>query len=122
MKDIYRTIQYKGKEYRIVFNLNVMERIQEKYGSIDEWGKLTDKSEPDISAVIFGYQEMLNEGIEIENEENGTNLELLSHKQVGRMITDIGLEAATQEMTETVIESSKNDAVKNGSSTKTKKK
>ena len=35
-------INYKGEEYELVFNLNVMEEIQEKYGSVQEWGELVE--------------------------------------------------------------------------------
>ncbi len=113
MKDFNGKIQYKDKEYNLVFNLNVMERIQEEYGSIEEWGNLTGANgEPNAKAVIFGFTEMLNEGIDIQNEENGTNDKFLTLKQVGRMITEIGLQNATLKLNETVIESTKSD-VKN---------
>ena len=110
MKDINGKIQYKDKEYKLVFNLNVMERIQEEYGSIEEWGNLTGANgEPNAKAVIFGFTEMLNEGIDIQNEENGTNDKFLTLKQVGRMITEIGLQNATMKLNETVIESTKSE-------------
>lgn len=110
MKDFNGKIQYKDKEYKLVFNLNVMERIQEEYGSIEEWGNLTGANgEPNAKAVIFGFTEMLNEGIDIENDENGTNDKYLTYKQVGRMITEIGLQNATLKLNETVIESTKSD-------------
>lgn len=108
MKDVNGKIQYKGKEYSLVFNLNVMERIQEEYGSLDAWGSLTDGStggEPNAKAVIFGFTQMLNEGIDIANEENGTNDPMLTTRQVGRLITDVGLLEATGAMNKTVIDS-----------------
>lgn len=118
MKDIERDIQFKDKTFKLVFNLNVMESIQEEYGSITKWGELTDgkldkngkiKSEPNAKAVIFGFREMLNEGIDISNEENGTDDKPLTLKQVGRMITDYGLNKATAVMNKTFIESSKSE-------------
>ena len=139
MKDFNGQIQYKDKTYKLVFNLNVMESIQNEYGSLDQWGSLTDGTvyaqreyekengsmdgwdelkpkdrakyvgEPDAKAVIFGFTEMINEGIDIENEENGTDLKPLSLKQVGRIITEVGLSKATQVMNETVVESAKGD-------------
>ena len=110
MKDFNGKIQYKDKEYSLVFNLNVMEKIQEEYGSIEEWGNLTGANgEPNAKAVIFGFTEMLNEGIDIQNEENGTNDKFLTLKQVGRMITEIGLQNATMKLNETVIESTKSE-------------
>lgn len=107
MKDINGKIQYKDREYKLVFNLNVMEKIQEEYGSIEKWGELTSGGEPSAKAVIFGFTEMLNEGIDIDNEENGTDIKPLTLKQVGRIITEIGLENASNKLSETVIESTK---------------
>ena len=57
MKDIYGEISYKDKTYKLAFNLNVMESIQEKYGSVNKWAELTDKDEPDFKAIIFGFTE-----------------------------------------------------------------
>ena len=111
MKEISKRIEYKGKNYKLVFNLNVMEVIQEKYGTLENWGKLTDGTEndgePNAKAVIFGITAMLNEGIDIDNEENGTKEKLLTCKQVGRMITDIGLQSSAQLMNGVVIDSTK---------------
>lgn len=112
MKEAYGKIQYKNKEYKLVFNLNVMENIQEEYGTLDKWGELTDGSEsgePDAKAVIFGFKEMINEGIDIENEENGTDVKPLTHKQAGRIISEVGMVEATQAMNETVVESTKDE-------------
>lgn len=116
MKDISKTLEYKGKEYKIIFNLNVMEAIQEEYGTLDKWAELTDGGtggEPNAKAVIFGFTQMLNEGIDIANEENGTKEEPLTLKQVGRMLTAIGMDAAAQTMQEAVVDSTKGDDSKN---------
>ena len=109
MKEISKTLEYKVNEYKLVFNLNVMEVIQDKYGTLENWGKLTDGTEndgePNAKAVIFGITAMLNEGIDIDNEENGTEEKMLTNKQVGRMITEIGLESSAQMMNGVVIDS-----------------
>ena len=112
MKDINGKFEYKDKEYKLVFNLNVMEKIQDEYGSLDEWGKMTDGSngEPNIKAVKFGFTAMINEAIEIENEENGTDIKPVTNTFVGRMLSDIGLEGMAKKMQETVIESTRNEA------------
>lgn len=111
MKEISKELEYKGKTYKLVFNLNVMEVIQDKYGTLENWGKLTDGAEndgePNAKAVIFGITAMLNEGIDIDNEENGTKEKMLTNKQVGRMITDIGLQSSAQLMNGVVIDSTK---------------
>ena len=111
MKDFNGTIEYKGKTYKLYFNLNVMEQIQEEYGTIDKWGELSDgvSGEVNAKAVIFGITAMINEGIDIENEEKGTDIKPFTLKQVGRMITEIGIKEATKKLNETVIESTKDE-------------
>lgn len=111
MKDINGKLQLDGKEYTIVFNLNVMEKIQEEYGTLDKWGSLTDgtEGEPNAKAVIFGFTEMMNESIDIQNDENGTSEPFLTRKQVGRIITKYGLVEATKTLNQTVIESTQSN-------------
>ena len=107
MKEISKEFEYKGKTYGLVFNLNVMAVIQEKYGTLEKWGKLTDgkDGEPNAQAIIFGLCAMINEYIDIQNEENGTEEKMLTNKQVGRMITKIGLQSSAQLMNGVVVDS-----------------
>ena len=111
MKDINGKLQYKDKEYKLVFNLNVMEQIQEEYKSLEEWGNLTDgeNGEPNAKAVIYGFTAMLNEGIDMDNEENGTDIKPLTTKQVGRIITEVGLLEATKTLNKTVVDSTQSN-------------
>lgn len=109
-KEISDVIECKGKKYKLVFNLNVMEAIQDEYKSIDTWGALTDgetTGEVNVKALIFGLMTMINEGIDIDNEENGTNTPLLTRKQAGRIITDIGVKTVTDNMNDLIIKSTK---------------
>ena len=106
MKNIGKTLEYKGKEYEVVFTLNVMEAIQNEYGTLEKWAELTEggeDGEPNAKAVIFGFTEMLNEGIEIKNEEQGTSENLLTTKQVGRMLTEVGMSKIASTMQEVVV-------------------
>lgn len=110
MKDYNGEIEYKGKKYKLVFDFNVMATIQEEYGTFGKWAVLCDgEEEPDAKAVIFGFTEMLNEGIDIENEENGTDIKPFTIKQVGRIITEIGFLNAVNSLNKTVIESTKSE-------------
>lgn len=111
MKDFNKTIEYKGKQYKLVFNLNVMEEIQEKYKTLEKWADMTEgkTQEPNAQAVIFGFTAMINEGIDIDNEDTGGNDPHLTLKQVGRLITNVGLAQATQTLQETVVESTKSE-------------
>ena len=91
----------------MVFNLNVMEVIQDKYGSLNAWSGLIEpeEGEPNIKALKYGFTQMLNEAIDIENEENGTNIQPFTEKQVGRMLSEIGLEKVGETLRKTVVES-----------------
>lgn len=114
MKEMRNEIEFNDKKYNLVFNLNVMEAIQDEYGTLDKWGELTDgsKGEPNVKAVKFGFTQMINEGIDIDNENNGTNIKPLTDKQVGRLLTEIGLANVTKTMNKTVIDSTKSDEKK----------
>ena len=107
--------EYKGKEIKLVFNLNVMQKIQEEFKTIDTWTKLTDgeSGEVDIKALLFGLTEMINEAIDIDNDENGTDEPFMTSKKVGRILTDVGLEKATKALHETVVKATKDDSGKN---------
>lgn len=116
MQDTTKHINCKGIDYPLVFNLNVIEKIQEKYGSYEKWGEMTEgkENEANIGALKFGITEMINEGIDIENENLETKREFLTAKQVGRLITELGMKRLTDKVQETVIESTKtNEEEKN---------
>ena len=73
MKDIMDKLEYKGKEYKLIFNLNVLEEIQDKYGTLEKilaeaYGRKT--GEPSIKALSFMIMSMVNEGIDIDNPED----------------------------------------------------
>ena len=112
MKEVNRKFEHKGETYTLVFNLNSMEAIQEEYGTLEAWGALTDgkDGETNIKALVFGFTAMINEGIEIENEDNGTDKPLLSTKKVARIISEIGINNVTSNMNDLVIESAGNDS------------
>lgn len=111
MREVSKKISYKGKDYKLVFNLNVMEIIQDEYKSLDEWGALTDgkSGEVNVKALVFGLTAMLNEGIEISNEDNNTKEPLLTHRQVGRMLSEVGIENITDDMNNLVVDSTKTE-------------
>ncbi len=111
MKEMNTEIEYKDQKYKLIFNLNVMEQIQDEYETIAKWGELTDgsKGEPNIKALVYGFTCMLNEGIEIDNEENQAERKPLTTRQVGRMLSEIGLDEVTKKMTTTVVESTKSE-------------
>ena len=115
MKDYKFTFEVDDKKYTLVFNLNVMETIQAKYGSVQKWGRLTDskKGEPNAKALIFGFAEMINEAIDMENEANNTEKPFLTLKQVGRIITKAGIQESAKKLNKAITESVKDEHPKN---------
>lgn len=152
MKEKETVFTVNGKEYKAVFNLNVMQSIQIEYGTFQKWGELTDgfiydedgnrvvkldkdgkpvtkevidengvpvkqdvyeTREVDIKALIFGIKEMLNEAIDIDNEEKADKQPLLTEKQVGRLITAMGIADATSQLNQAVIDSTQTEQAKN---------
>ena len=112
MKNNETYIEYKGKKYEVVFDMNVIETLQIKYGSFNNWSDLiqpTDGSECNIEALKFGFCEAINEGIDIANEDREEKLEFLTSRQVGRIITDLGLRNINEKIQESVIESTKSE-------------
>ena len=59
MKDVHGTFDYKGNTYKLVFNLNVMEIIQEEYESVERWGDITAEGEGNAKAIKFGFAAMI---------------------------------------------------------------
>ena len=114
MKNTIVYIETEKRNYPIVFNLNVMEEIQDQYGTLDRWGELTQgDGEPRVKDLKNGILAMINEGIEIENEENGTNNPLLTAKQIGRIMTEVGIATIVDKIREITVASTHNGDPKN---------
>lgn len=113
MSNNFPFIEYKGQKYNIVFDMNVIETLQIKYGSFNKWSDLvqpTKKGEEcNIEALKFGFCEAINEGIDIANEDREDKLETLTLKQIGRIITELGLKNVSGKIQEAVIESAKSE-------------
>lgn len=122
MLNIMEHIETRQEKYPISFTFNVMEKIQEKYGSMTKWEHeiLGEKEvikedkkgrkikvwestdEPNFSALKYCLTESINEGIDIENEENNTNRSFVTEKKVGRIITEIGINQVSKKLFELV--------------------
>ena len=115
MKDYKVIFKVEDKEYSAIFNLNVMEQIQDEYGTVKKWGELTDgkTGEANAKAIIFGFWAMINEAIDIGNEDRAEKLPQLSLKQVGRIVSRAGLENSAKTLNDAVIQATKEDTPKN---------
>lgn len=88
-------IKTEKRNYPIVFNINIMEEIQEIYGSVSAWGAIVENAkggEVKVKDLKAGLMAMINEGIDIENEITGENKAMVTSKQVGRIISEVGFE------------------------------
>jgi hypothetical protein len=107
MIDKKMVIKLRGNEYPMAFNLNVIEAIQDKYGTIVNWqDKITPKNnEVQIKDIKWTLMSFINEGIEIENDENEVKKPLITEKQLGRMITGFeDIQSASQSIMDAVTQ------------------
>lgn len=112
MKDYNFEIDIDGVKYPLVFNLNVMEAIQDEYKTVDKWAELTDGRngiEPNAKAIKFGFMQMINEALDIEAEETGDTPIKYNLKQIGRILSKAGLNEVNNQMQTAFIESVKDD-------------
>lgn len=105
MKDINDTLTYKGKEYKLVFNLNVLEEIQDRYKTLTKWieeayGKKT--GEPSAKALAFCITSMVNEGIDIENENREVAEKAITTRQANRMLSEFMKENGVEKVVEKI--------------------
>lgn len=111
MKNKLGFLETEKRKYPIVFNLNIMEELQDKYGSFSAWGDIVENNgkEPNVKELKFGLMIMINEAIEIENENTGNNESLVNEKQVGRIISEIGINNLYKQIKTLTINSAKVD-------------
>ena len=112
MVDKINYLETKTEKFPLVFTLNVMEAIQEKYGTIEAWSNLIQRDgEPDIKALKFFITEAINEGLEIEAERTGEKRKAITSKKAGRILTEIGLSGAANKIMATISDSVEMDEV-----------
>lgn len=121
MIDKLNYIEANGKRYPFACSINVLEEIQEEYGSIKEWSDIltTKKEEGNIKELKHALMIMINEGIDIQNEESEQKMDFVTEKQVGRILTDASMTHAstfalvTKAMKESISESKNNQTTQN---------
>ena len=112
MVDKINYLETETEKFPLVFTLNVMESIQEKYGTIEAWSNLIQRDgEPDIKALKFFITEAINEGLEIEAEKTGEKPKAITSKKAGRILTEIGLSGAANKIMATISDSVEMDEV-----------
>ena len=110
MIDKITYLETNSEKFPLAFTLNVMESIQDEYGTLSEWSELIrNKKEPNIKALKFFITEAINEGIEIENEKSSEKRVPITSSKAGRIITEIGLKKVANTITKMITESMPHD-------------
>lgn len=110
MIDKITYLETDSEKFPLAFTLNVMEALQDEYGTLSEWSELIrNKKEPNIKALKFFITEAINEGIDIENEKSGEKRVPITSSKAGRIITEIGLKKVANTITKMITESMPHD-------------
>lgn len=100
-------LEVNNKEYPMMFTLNVVEDIQDEFGSLDEWEEqISPKGkEPNIKVFKKTVALMINEGIDFMNDENGTNNKFINEKTAGRIISACGFQIINERLKKLIQDS-----------------
>lgn len=110
MIDKITYLETDSEEFPLAFTLNVMESIQNEYGTLSEWSELIrNQKEPNIKALKFFITEAINKGIDIENEKSSEKRVSITSSKAGRIITEIGLKKVANTITKMITESMPHD-------------
>ena len=117
MIDKINYLETETEKFPMAFTLNVMEKIQDEYGTTKVWSDLIQREgEPDIKALKFFITESINEGLEIEAEKTGEKAKSITSKKAGRILTEVGLAGTASKIMSTIAESIQTEPEKNGTS------
>lgn len=108
MIDKITYLETDSEKFPLAFTLNVMEALQDEYGTLSEWSELIrNQKEPNIKALKFFITEAINEGIDIENEKSDEKRASITSAKAGRIITEIGFQKVAKTINKMVSESVK---------------
>ena len=108
MIDKITYLETDSEKFPLAFTLNIMEALQDEYGTLSEWSELIrNQKEPNIKALKFFITEAINEGIDIENEKSDETRAPITSAKAGRIITEIGFQKVAKTINKMVSESVK---------------
>jgi len=106
MNDKIIHVELGGQEYPMCFNLNVMEEIQEEYGTLQKWAEIVDgDGEPMVKDLKIGLMAMINEGIDIENDDLEVKRDFITSKKLGRYLNNSGVRDILENIKRLTIDS-----------------
>ena len=110
-------------KYPLAYNLNVQARLQKEYGSLKKWlekiapqkkDKEDEEQEVDIEAVIITARELINEGINIENDNLIEKRPYVSKEEAGRIVSRVGIAVLRDKLFEMSASGNEENEEKNG--------
>lgn len=105
MIDKITYLETDSEKYPLAFTLNVMEALQDEYGTLSEWSELIQNAkEPNIKALKFFITTAINEGIDIWNEKSDEKRAPITPAKAGRIITEIGFQKVAKTINKMVSE------------------
>lgn len=106
-KEIDRIV-YKNKEYKLVFDLNLIEKIQEEYGSLKNFFKDMFTEEHIYKYSAYLVKEMANEWVDMENERKSRKMQYMSTTTAKNILKSINsilyLSALQEKIFDTIID------------------
>jgi hypothetical protein len=80
IKDGRFEVEIGGEKYKLLFSLNVLDEMQDKFGGYDKLGEAFNSSNPNmIKDLRWLLTELINEGLEEDKQT-------FTEKQIGKMI------------------------------------
>lgn len=86
VKDRPVEITLDGIEYKLLFNLNVVEEVLEQYKNIGAFTKALMGGNS-AKAVKIALKALIDEAVDTHNEANADKMKKLSAAQIGRMLS-----------------------------------
>lgn len=80
IKDGKTLVELNGRKYSLLFSLNALDEMQDRFGGYDKLDKAFDKNNPDmIKDLRWLLTLIINEGLEDDEQ-------MFTEKQIGKMI------------------------------------
>jgi hypothetical protein len=99
MNENYRVLTIGKKEYKLVFTTQAYLEVIRRFGGLKELSEELDKPGADsISMYIWLIALLANQGIELDNEEKGEDMPLITEKNVMLHLSPIDFSAAKATM------------------------
>jgi len=100
--------------FPILYDINVLEALQQKFGGLSAWSETLspEDGEPPFSAVIDTVEILIAEGIDAKADE-GETITMPSRKQIGRLISRVGLAKVLEVIKNAAISAAGEDSQKN---------